>query len=126
MKDLHTLLTDFEHVLSKTIETSWAKRDFSSYLKALVEGASNISEAVIKTGAFCQDQLQSIGEKGGQTSDVFSCQLVNFLWLDYAKSFLLLWRDVVFQTQKGLILYQENKLDKPGFSKLKSLSKKTI
>lgn len=120
MRNLQTVLADFEAVLDKVISQTWATSASPDYLEALAKGSQLLVTDIIQAGDFCEEQLQS------EKADSFPFLLFHFGWTDKTKSFLILWRDVLFQAQKAQILNLEGKVKQADLDKLKAQSKTII
>lgn len=120
MINLQTTLSDFEEALDKVIKQTWTVQTQLEYIEELSNSAPVLTADIIRIGDLCTEQLQK------EDADIFSSFLIHFNWIEKAKAFLILWRDVLFQTQKAQILTLENKATNNDLEKLKSQSKLTI
>lgn len=111
MEKLHSLLSEFEKTLETSIENVWEISNIPKHLKALSETTPALIESILAIGDHNQKQLAE-----GVSYPSFAC---SYLWTDQAKSFMILWRDVLFQVQKGQILFLEEKVSEDALAQLK-------
>ena len=127
MQQLKTQLAAFDVPIEQTIEKTWSHNDWSDYSEALVEGAMVLSQKMIEIGDFSWDQLNVATEqKMADPKVLLPFYVINFLWADRAKEFLVLWRDVFFQQQKAQILFADQKVAEADLQQLKMQSKEAV
>ncbi len=103
MKQLSDLLSNFEQILQQSIQQTWEAKNLPINLEVMANEASSIGNALVKIGDFCYQELT------GNTAELteqqqFEYNWMNFEWSNLAKDFLILWRDILFQQQKGQII----------------------
>ncbi|GJM35576.1 MAG: hypothetical protein DHS20C18_45770 [Saprospiraceae bacterium] len=124
MKKLESLFTEFEDQLKETIEQVWLSEPGEAYLEGLTEAAQKLSDGII--------QIAENAKKGISTTpslpmgEQFMCYVINYLWPDQAKSFLILWRDVIFQHKKAHLLLLDDLTTEEALQNLKAQSKTAI
>ena len=102
MKQLPDLLLNFEEVLQRSITQTWEAKNLPVNLEVMAKEANAISEALVKIGDFCHQELTATAELTPKQR--FEYSWINFEWANLAKNFLILWRDILFQQQKGQII----------------------
>ncbi len=102
---------DFDKNLFKTLGTVWSHTE-TDLLNSLSEHSDTITGEVIKIGNHSQQHLANT-----EQPDTIHYQIM-YDWLDKAKSFLILWRDVVFELQKGHLSLKEGFISSTDFEKL--------
>ena len=123
MKNFQTAFINFESLVNTTIQKTWGAHNAVDYLEGLAEGSEILMKGIFEIGDISLEQLKSDNQ---HESENLSCYLIHFLWIDEAKGFLILWRDVLFQAQKAQILKLENKITEAELEKLKVHSKDTV
>ena len=116
--------TAFYDTIDKAIEDSWKQTKADLYLEALARNLQQLSEELITYG----DENLNLDEDltAGQILDNKEVLIFYYHWLDAAKSFLLLWRNTLFENQKATILEAEGKLSTEGLLQLQLDSKEHI
>ncbi len=117
--ELNTLLSNFNALLEQEIAKAWAPEQDVSHLEALEDGAYEISSLVIKIGDLCTEAL----DQGEEDPKYYG---ICYQWMEETKSFLILWRNTLFEEQKALLLVSEGKAKMEDYSLLKSRAKKTL
>ena len=103
MKQLPDLLSNFEAILQQCIQQTWEAKNLPVNLEVMAKEATIISNALIGIGDFCYNKL--VEEEAILTEQQhFEYNWINFTWAKLAKDFLILWRDILFQQQKGQII----------------------
>lgn len=102
MKQLPDLLANFEEVLQESITQTWEAKNLPVNLEIMAKEANAISNALVEVGDFCQEALTATAELTQKQR--FEYSWINFEWANLAKNFLVLWRDILFQQQKGQII----------------------
>lgn len=103
MKQLEELLANFESVLEQQINKVWEAKNLPINLDAMAIGMTDLCQAIIQVGDFCHEKLQG-NENDIEEEELFKYHWVNFECADLTKSLVILWRDILFQQQKGQIL----------------------
>lgn len=120
MEDINLLLSTFETKLDRALADSWKERETPALLASLVEGAEAVGEAAIEVGHTCWERFEA-GEKAS-----LPFYVIHFLWTGRVKSFLILWRDVVFELQKAYILLKSGSLPLEQFDQLREESRQVL
>jgi len=96
MKDL---LNEFDELISARIEASW-ELDKEEHLEALSSSLQSLTEKLQHIGSKAEESAQP----GSSELDRYSSAVIHYDWMKDAKSFIVLWRDVIFEYQKSLVL----------------------
>lgn len=106
-QSLKSLLNVFESTLDSTLNQVWNEKDKSEHLDALVNGASKITHYLMQIGEYVQNGFEnnSLGE-----SEILPGYIIHFSWMEEVKSFMILWRDIIFEYQKGLVFEKNQKI----------------
>ena len=103
MKQLPDLLSNFEEVFHQCIEQTWEAKNLPINLEVMAKEARTIGNALVEIGDFCYHGLME--EKMELTEQQrYEYSWINFTWANLAKDFLILWRNILFQQQKGQII----------------------
>ncbi len=125
MENLSIQLSEFYDFLDHTIEDTWSYEQTESYIMALSKGLEKIVGKAVTIGDFSYQQLVST-PSGLLVEGNLPHYVINYLWSEEVKSFLILWRDILFQQHKATIYHVETKADKLSIDGLKSQSKVAI
>lgn len=124
MENLEATLSQLYEKIDITIEKTWGHKDKSSFMKAMVDHAKDLFEEITAVADFSFQQLATPSVKERRL--LLPYYLVNYSWANLAKSFLILWRDILFEYQKGAILTQSGQFDKTALEKLKQASYQSL
>ncbi len=102
------LLEDYYHSVEQSIHKVWSHSDPLTFINGLAEEFTLISGKVIHLGSRAQQQFDA-NEFANPISFIL---FVHFDFLKEVKNFLILWRDVMFQYQKGLVLERIGTIEK--------------
>ena len=116
---LETLLSSFNALLTREIAEAWAPAQDLNHLEALEDGAYEIASKVIKIGDLCSEAL----EQGEDEPKYYG---ICYQWIEDVKSFLILWRNTIFEEQKALLLVSEGKAKMEQYLQLKISAKDTL
>lgn len=103
MKQLPNLLSNFEKIFQHSIQETWEAKNLPVNLEVMAKEANSIGNTLVEIGDFCYEQLTE------QTAELtakqqFDYSWINFEWANLAKDLMILWRDILFQQQKGQII----------------------
>ena len=117
------LLSEFYELLDQNIQKTWSVSDHSGHLLALTNTLQAFCQKVVHLGdyAFLEDSQEEISQ-----DDRVSKGLIHYRWMSDVKSHLILWRDVIFQFQKTLIIKNEDDLSESEIADLKKKSREVI
>ena len=117
-------LNAFHAQVDHQIVKAWAVSDMSAHLEAMNEGAKQLAEEIIKTGDAASEFLAE--QKLVANNDSAAAYVINFVWSERAKSFMILWRNVLFQQQKAEVLLEDGSVSKAEVQQLRDASKATL
>ncbi|HFC00746.1 MAG TPA: hypothetical protein ENJ53_08075 [Phaeodactylibacter sp.] len=104
--NLKISLNTFEAVLDATIQYAWSVKE-QEHLAALVNGHEKVTHQLIKLG---DQSLAQIQDTEIDDIEKLPAYVIHFVWMEHSKSFMILWRDIIFQRQKALVLQTEGKV----------------
>lgn len=117
------LLSEFYDLIDLKVQDAWSDPASAAHLNSLSQGLADLCEKVIQIGTYADekpnDQTPSIDDRYVQA-------FIHYEWMREAKSFLILWRDILFQYQKGQILLNEGEMTSSGVEYLFDLSKERM
>ena len=103
MNELKSLLANFESILEQSTQKVWEAKNLPINLETMANEATKLSEALIAIGDYYYNKSAENSTETTDNQKFIGCW-INFEWAISAKSFLVLWRDVLFQQQKGQIV----------------------
>ena len=103
MNQLQDLLANFETVTDRSIKKTWEAKNLPINLEVMASEAKNVSKALVEIGDYCYQELMK-NESELTVNQCYAYNWVCFEWTNLAKEFMILWRDILFQQQKGQIL----------------------
>ena len=106
--------------LYQHIRRCWGEAGERAHIQALAESLNDIGDAVISIGDEAEEWLNN------SSPGEFMPRYVLYEWMDQAKSFLILWRDVLFQTQKAWLMVSVREVNIAQFQKLREESQKSV
>jgi hypothetical protein len=106
-QSLQSLLNIFDTTLDSTVNKVWNEKDKSDHLEALVNGAAKITHHILELGEFVKTGMN---DNSLAPTELLPSYIIQYTWIEEAKSFLILWRDVIFQYQKALVLKSNHKI----------------
>lgn len=105
-----TKLTDLYLFVDKHIELLSQEKDTKSYLVQLCKGLEEIATKVLEIGnPAAIDAAKYELEKNTSPASVLAF-LTSFEWAENAKSFLVLWRNTLFEQEKAQVLLRAQKI----------------
>lgn len=124
MEETKQLFSDFEHFLQETIKQNWKIEDEIDFIQALCTNSKAITQKTIHLSQVSNNLLL-------ENNDAFSKErlelmLTNYAWLPQMKSYLLLWRDTIFQVKKAIVLRWDNVLTIEEFNVFKQQAYQVI
>lgn len=93
-----------------------------------VEDTSKHIQHLARQAAFLKTAFQEIGDKAAtlletQHSSEPLWYKITFEWAEQTKGFLILWRDILFEQQKGLILHLDQQIEKTQLKQHQTVAK---
>jgi len=119
------LIQDFNKDLEQILARIAAAETAEDYESALGTGATKLSTSIKEIGQKSASQLQNLPKKAAKEA-VLPASIISYLWAEDAKSFMLLWRDVLIQQQKAKIMQLDGKVTKAALLKLRQDSKEVL
>lgn len=124
MEEIKQEFSKFEKSLLGRIEAIFSGSDSMAFFSSLVEESQLITRQINELGQLAFDTL-------AENQDKFSdnrlwLQVVNYSWLPQMKSYMLLWRDMIFQTHKALTRIWTKSLSVSAFEVFKERSKEQL
>ena len=120
-QSLKSLLNIFDSTLDSSVNQAWDEK--SDHLESLVSGVDKITHHILELGQYVKMNLD---ENPLESSEVLPNYIIQYSWMEEAKSFLILWRDVIFQYQKALVLESNHKISSQNLEQLRATSKTVI
>lgn len=116
-------LSSFHASVDNIIVKAWAMPDMAAHLKVMAESAKELQIEINETGDAAFAYL-----KNNPVVDDHSiaAYILSYAWADRAKSFMILWRNVLFQQKKALILLADDQISKAAVQRLHSESKSAL
>jgi len=118
---IQTFNKDLEQILVRITSAETAE----DYESALGEGATKLSTSIIEIGKESALRLKNLPKKATK-QEILPASIISYLWAADAKSFMLLWRDVLIQQQKAKIMQLDGKVTKAALLKLRQDSKEVL
>jgi len=116
---LDAMVEVFKGELQQYIKDAWETETDIKHLEKLEESAYQISASTIDIGDLCYTAIV----EGSEEERFFD---ICYAWADDVKSFILLWRNIIFQENKALLMVSEGKTTMDRYISLKSASKTAI
>ncbi len=120
--DSSQLTEQFNSILEGTLQKVVTAETFEAYEAALADGATTLAEAIAKVGRTTADFLENTTSPANDAS-LLGANVISYVWLEEAKGYLLLWRDILLQEQKAVLMELDGKVSKGNLSKLQVASK---
>lgn len=120
--DSSQLTEQFNSVLEESLQEVIKAETFEAYETALADGATTLAAAIANVGSTSADFLENSGLPANDSNSL-GANVVSYLWLEEAKGYLLLWRDILLQEQKAVLMELDGKVSKGNLSKLQVASK---
>lgn len=121
-ENLKSLLNSFEVVLTTSMEQAWSKNEDQEHLHALIQSMDNVTHQFLTLGDYSATQLETQTE----SSELFPAYVIHYIWMEKAKSFMVLWRDIIFEYHKALVLKSQGKVTPMALAQLQAASKRVI
>ncbi|MFK8103136.1 MAG: hypothetical protein AB8G15_11450 [Saprospiraceae bacterium] len=112
------LQANHQSLLQDVIDQTWAIEERNAFLKALSDQMTTVVTHFQEIG---DAALVALKEE-----ESLNNYLLTYEWPNLAKSFLFLWRDILFQQQKAALLLKEGVIDAMATDELKKTSKVTL
>ena len=103
---------------------TWQQGSPEARLERLSSETGLIRKAFSDIGKKSYDLIQA-GEVP-EHENPLKCHIISYVWMEQAKAFLLLWRDVIFQHKKALILQMDGLVSDEALERLSEGSKNIL
>ncbi|MEL7220687.1 MAG: hypothetical protein AAGJ93_05165 [Bacteroidota bacterium] len=106
-------LTSFFAAIDTALQAVWTGRESQEELHFLVLEGQTLCRQLIAIGEESDERLKLIPKEAlnHQASDL----VLQFHWMEAAKSFMILWRNTVFEHLKAQLLIADDKLNQAGW-----------
>ncbi|MEL6865218.1 MAG: hypothetical protein AAFP19_12400 [Bacteroidota bacterium] len=120
MEKLESLLHDFKTHLHTALEQGWMADAPIEQLRKKAEALDQLCDDIMALGDEAQQEIQALNTvPNGQH---YPYLYLHFNWMEQAKSFLLLWRDVIFEQQKADLFLKDQQVDADRVEQLQKQS----
>jgi hypothetical protein len=126
MNDLQLKYIEFSRLFAETIETVWAAEDNLKYMNALAAGQKNLVDAAIVFGDETSEAITNTEKILRSEANYFNLLITHYLFMPQLKAVLILWRDILFETQKAQIKLLDSKITQAQFDKYKSIANENV
>ena len=120
--NIATTLGDFHKILDQILFKVQHTEDLEAYESALAEGATKLAESIQQVGKESASYLSALPPTADSPSKM-PASILSYLWVDEAKSYLILWRDILLQQQKAKIMQLDQKVNQQALLQLRDRSK---
>jgi len=118
---MEDLLKEYSNLISTKISETW-QVDKEEHLERLSSSLQSLSEKILHIGSKAAEEKEpTVAE-----SVRYESALIHYDWMKEAKSFLILWRDIIFQYQKSLVLHKTGKIEETEVYEIKRKSRETV
>ena len=124
MKKLITNTEQLSHTLRQAVEDAWQSNDLPARPETISAQAKVVQAALAALGNEAFQLISS--EKIEASKDQLAAFVIHYRWAGQAKAFLILWRDVIFEMQKALILKADGVVSEQSLNKLDVESKHAL
>lgn len=126
MNDLQLKYIEFSKLLAETIDKVWLAENNLAYMNALADGQKIIADAIIVFGDKTTLAIENTEKVLKSDDNYFELLLTHYSFIPQVKAVLILWRDILFETQKAQVKLLDAKITLAQFEKLKARSNKDI
>ena len=125
MSHLTEYITTFEELVDQALQRIWEHPDIAINLEVMANEAVRLNDALAQTGDFAYQQLQHPTEEvdANLRHHLF---WTNYTWSSLAKAFMVLWRNVLFESQKAQIAAIDHLASEKDVYRLDQQSKTAI
>ncbi|MDG1434119.1 MAG: hypothetical protein P8Q41_08925 [Saprospiraceae bacterium] len=120
-QSLKSLLNIFDITLDSIVNQVWSENP--DHLESFSSGMAKITHHILELGEYVKNELD---ESSIESNELLPSYIIQYSWMEEAKSFLILWRDVIFQYQKALVLKSNQKISEESLMQLRLTSKDVI
>ncbi|MCB0551544.1 MAG: hypothetical protein KDD19_28525 [Phaeodactylibacter sp.] len=117
-------LDELEARIAEAIDGAWGFTSPQEQLERIATAAATLCGSFGQVGEYAFERLT--GQEADPEEQLFHSYLINYEWAAEAKAFLLLWRDVFFELQKGYLLMADGIIGESGMERLNQQSKAAL
>lgn len=117
-----TKLTDLYLFIAQSIEQLHTEKEGKLYLKLLNESLKKTAHQVLEIGDAAYVQAEIFETEKNISLDSVAAFLLTFKWAETAKSFLVLWRNILFEQEKAQVLLLTARTDEAAVKDLRKRS----
>ena len=121
-----TKLTDLYLSIEQTIEQLRAEKDGKAYLRHLNEALKKSAHQILEIGDSGYAQAEIFENEKNTSLESTVSFLLTFKWAETAKSFLILWRNILFEQEKAQILLLTDRTDDAAVRNLRNRSEEML
>lgn len=120
MEKYNHLISEIRLTVQRAIKMAWEVNDTAAHLQTLSFASEQIRGAFLALGDHCHDFLEELPSES--EVDLLALYVCNYDWAGNAKSFLILWRNILWEEKKAHILTQEGLLEATTMLQLRQAS----
>lgn len=124
MEQLESVVSTLEARLEGIIEEVWQAKDPTLFIKALAKQSARIWKLISFKGDESFTYLLDPPSK--ENRHLLPHYITNYAWSALAKSFMVLWRDTLFEYQKGVILIANGEFSESSLQQLRDTLHQTV
>lgn len=121
-----TKLTDLYLSIEQNIEQLRAEKDGKTYLKQLNVALKDTSHQILEIGDTAYAQAEIFENDKNTSLESAVSFLLTFKWAETAKSFLILWRNILFEQEKAQVLLLTARTDEEAVKDLRTRSEEML
>ncbi|MGK0363248.1 MAG: hypothetical protein ACI85O_000292 [Saprospiraceae bacterium] len=117
-----TKLTDLYLSIEQSIEQLRAEKDGKAYLRHLNKALKESAHQILSIGDEAYAQAEIFETEKNTSIESTVSFLLTFKWAEIAKSFLILWRNILFEQEKAQVLLLTCRIDEDAIQDLRNRS----
>jgi len=121
-----TKLTDLYLSIEENIEQLRAEEDGKLYLRQLNESLKLSARQILEIGDAAYTKAEIFESKKDTSLESTISFLLTFKWAETAKSFLILWRNILFEQEKAQVLLSTGRTDVSAVKDLRNRSEEML
>jgi len=114
----------FHDFWEQTLAQTWSAEDWGDHFQEMVAAAKKLEIQINKAGNNAHEFL--LEESNGTNKEKLQAYILTHQWAERAKMLMILWRDVLFEEQKAVILWKEGAASEADLKELRAASKMTL
>jgi len=124
MEQLEQVISTLESRLPNIIEDVWQTPRIELFIKALAKESEEVFHLIAGRGDESFAYLENPASK--ENRHLLPHYVANYAWAAMAKSFMVLWRDTLFEFKKGYILVNNGEFEAKALDELRTSAQQTI